>query len=73
MHAENFLINQGRDREAIEHVTENAPESDGVASFALVVEAVDAVDLSALVVAAEQEEVLGVLNFIAEQKADGFN
>ena len=36
----------------------------------LVVEAVDPVDRGALVVAAQQEEVLGVLDFVGQQQAD---
>ncbi len=37
----------------------------------LVVEAVDAVDGGALVVPAQQEEVLGVLDLVGQQQADG--
>lgn len=37
-----------------------------------VVEAVDAVDGSTFVVAAEKEEVFGVFDFVGEQEADGF-
>ena len=37
----------------------------------LVVEAVDAVDRRALVVATQQEEVFGVLDLVSEQQADG--
>jgi len=37
----------------------------------LVVEAVDAVDGGALVIAAQQEEVLRVLDLVREQQADG--
>ena len=35
------------------------------------VEAIDASDIGALVVAAEQEEVLGELELVAEQEEDG--
>ena len=65
MHAENFFVNQGSNGQAIEHVTEYSPESDGVAALALIVEAVDTVDLCTLMVAAEQEEILWVLYFVA--------
>jgi hypothetical protein len=37
-----------------------------------IVEAVDAVDRRALVVSSENEEVLGVLNFVRQEQADGF-
>ena len=65
MHAENFLVNQGSNWQAIEYITEYSPESDGVAALALIVEAVDTVDLCALVISAEQEEILWVLYFVA--------
>ena len=36
-----------------------------------IVEAVDAVDAGALVVSAQQEEVLGIFDFVGQQEADG--
>ena len=66
MHAENFLINQRSYWQAIEDIAEHAPESDRVAALALIVEAVDAVDLGALVIATQQEEILRVLYFVAQ-------
>ena len=41
-----------------------------MSALALVVEAVDAVDGSTLVVASQQEEVLGVLDLVRKQEAD---
>lgn len=40
-------------------------------ALTLVVEAVDAVDGGTLVVAPEQEEVLGVFDLVGQQQADG--
>ena len=62
MHAEDLLVDDRGDREAVEAVGERLPELDVVPALALVVEAVDAVDRRALVVAAQQEEVLRVLD-----------
>ena len=73
VHAEDFLVNESSDRQTVENVTENAPESDGVSTLALVIEPVNAIDLSTLVIASQQEEVLGVLNLVAQQKAHCFN
>ena len=70
MHAENLLINERCDGEAVEDVAEDSPESNGVSTLALIVEAIDAIDLSALVIASQEEEVLGVLDLVAEEKAD---
>lgn len=46
----------------------SAPEAQ---PLTLIVEAVDAVDAGTLVVPTEQEEVLGVLDLIGQQQADG--
>jgi len=68
MHAKNFLIDESCDRQAVKHVTEDAPESNGVTSLAFVVEAVNTVDLGTFMVSSEEEEVLGVLNFVAKKQ-----
>lgn len=46
--------------------------SVGVSLLTLIVETVDAVDGSTLMVAPEQEKVLWVFNLVGQQKADGF-
>ena len=73
MHAENFLVNHGRNREAIEHIAEYAPKSDRESTLALIIEAIDSVDLGTLVVTSKQEEVLRVLDFVAKKETDCFN
>ena len=73
MHAENFLVDQSGDWEAVEYIREDLPESDGVPTFALIVEPIDSVNLGALVVSSEQEEVLRVLHLVAEKEADALN
>ena len=50
MHAEDLLINDGSDRETVETVSESFPQLDVVSSLALIVEPVNSVDGSALVV-----------------------
>lgn len=71
MHGEDLLIDDGSNGEAVEAVGEGFPQLDVVPSLALVVEAVNAVDRGALVVAAQDEEVFGVLDLVCEQQADG--
>jgi hypothetical protein len=71
VHREDLLIDDSSDRKAVEAVGEGLPQLDVVSSLALVVEAVDAVDGSALVVTAEDEEVLGVLDLVCEEQTDG--
>lgn len=68
VHAEYLFVNNGRNGETVETVGEGLPELNVVSALALVVESVDSVDGSALVVASQQEEVLGILNFVGEEK-----
>lgn len=72
MHGEDLLVNDGGDGQAVEAVGECLPQLDVVSSLALIVETVDAVDRGALVVTAEDEEVLGVLDLVGKKQADGF-
>ena len=73
MHAEDLLINQGGYGQAVEHITEDAPESDRVAALALIIETVDSIDLGTLVIASKQEEILRILDFVAKEKANSFD
>ena len=70
MHGENLLVDDSGDGQAVEAVRECFPQLDVVATLALVVEAVDAVDRGAFVVPAQNEEVLGVLDLVGQQEAD---
>ena len=71
MHAENFVVDKGCDRHAVEDILKLLPHANGVAALAFVVEAIDAVDLSALVVTAQQEEVFLELDFVCQEQDDG--
>lgn len=71
MHGEDLLVDDGGNRQAVEAVGESLPQLDVVAPLALVVETVDTVDGCALVVTAEDEEVLRVLDLVREKQADG--
>lgn len=61
-HVADLFIDQRRNRQAVEAVCEGLPEADGVAPLAFVVKAVNAVDRRTLVVAAQQKEILWVLD-----------
>lgn len=71
MHGENLLVNDRSNWQAVEAIRKCLPQLDVVASLALVVEAVDAIDGSALVVAAEDEEIFRVLDLVCQQQTDG--
>ena len=66
MHANDFIIDDGRTGQAIESVAELLPHFDGEAAAAFIVESVDAVNAGAFVVAAEQKEIFGVLDFVGK-------
>jgi len=71
MHAEDLLVNDGSNWQAVEAVGESLPQLDVVSSLALVVEPINSVNGSTLVVSSEEEEVLGVLDLVGEEEADG--
>lgn len=71
MHAEDLVIDESRNWHAVEHVLEFLPDSDTVAPLALVIEAVHSVNLTALVVSAQQEKVFSVLDLVCHQEHDG--
>ena len=71
VHGEDLLVDDGSDGQAVEAISESLPKLDVVSSLALIVETVDAVDGGTLVVAAQDEEVLGVLDLVGQEKADG--
>ena len=71
VHGEDLLVNDGGNGQAVEAVGESLPQLDVVSSLALIVETVYEVDGGTLVVAAQDEEVLGVLDLVGQEKADG--
>lgn len=66
VHSKDLLINDGGDRQAVKAVRERLPQLDVVPTLALVVETVDAVDRGALMVATQDEEVLGILDLVGQ-------
>jgi hypothetical protein len=71
VHGEDLLVNDGGNGQAVEAVGKCLPKLDVVTPLALIVEAVDAVDGGALVVATQNEEVLRVLDLVGKEQADG--
>jgi hypothetical protein len=71
VHGENLLVDDSSDGKAVEAIGKGLPELNVIATLALVVEAIDTVDRSTLVVTSQNEEVLGVLDLVGEEQADG--
>jgi hypothetical protein len=72
VHAEDLLINDSSDGQTVKAVGEGLPKLDVVAALALIIEAIDTVDGGAFVVSSQEEEVLGVLDLVGEEKTDSF-
>ena len=70
MHTQDLIIDESGDGHAVKDVLEFFPDADGVAAFALVVETVDSIDLAALVISSQQEEVLLELDFVGQEEND---
>ena len=71
MHTEDFIVNECCNWKAIKTVREYFPKLDVVPPFALVVEAVDAIDACTLVVTSEQKEIFWELDLVSEQETNG--
>ena len=70
MHTQDLIIDESGDGHAVEDVLELFPDADGVAALAFVVETVDSIDLAALVISSQQEEVLLELDFVGQEEND---
>lgn len=70
MHRKNLFVDDSGNRKAVEAVGKGLPKLDVVPALALVIEAVDTVDGRTLVVATQNEEVLGILDLVGKQKAN---
>ena len=68
VNAENLLRNNSCNGECVECIHESLPDFDIASPFAFIVEAVYTCNVGAFVVAAEEEEVLGELELVAEQE-----
>lgn len=73
MHAQNLVINQSGNWQAVEHVNELLPDFDRESSLAVVVESVHSVNLGDLMVTSEQEEVFRVLDLEGEEQTESLD
>ena len=72
MHAENFVVDQRGNRNAVENILELLPDADGVAALTLVIKPIYPVDLAALVVTSEKEEILLILTLVGQEQDNNF-
>jgi len=67
MHAQNLIIYQCGNGHTVENILELFPDADAVASLALVIEPINPVDLTAFVVASQQEKVLLIFDLVRQK------
>jgi hypothetical protein len=73
MHTQNPIINQSRNRQAIEAINESFPQFNIISSFTcinkrltLIIKPINSIDRGALVVSSEKEKVSGVFYFVGQ-------
>lgn len=72
MHAENFIINKSSNWHTVKDILEFFPEADTIPVLALVIETIDSINLTALVITAQQEEILLKFNLVGEKQYNSF-
>lgn len=71
MHRENFLVDDCCNRQAVEAISERLPQLDVISSLAFIVESIYAVNRCTLVISAQDEEILWILDLVREEQANG--
>lgn len=72
VHTQDLIVDERSNWQAIEAVCEHLPQFNSVSSFALIIKSVNAVNTCTLVVATEEEEVLGELDLVSEKETHCF-
>ena len=72
MHSKDLLVDNRRNREAIETVGKCLPQLDVISSFAFVIKPVDAVDRRAFMVPAKDKEIFRVFDLVCQKETNGF-
>lgn len=67
MHADDLIIDQPNAWELLEHITKDPPKFNIIPSLAFIKEPIDSVHGLAFMVSSEQEEVIGIFDFISKQ------
>ena len=67
MYAENLVLDDGGEGQTIKDVDKHLPRFGGQSTLTLIVEAVHLGDISRLVVTPQHEEVVWILDLVAEQ------
>jgi hypothetical protein len=69
VHGKDLLVNDCRDRQAIEAVRERLPQLDVVPPLAFIVKAIDTIDGCTFMVSTENEEILWIFDLVCQEQA----
>ena len=72
MHTQYLIVNYCCHGKTIKAISERFPEFDVVASLAFIIKTVNPIYTGTLMVSAEEEKVLGVLDFVSKHQANSF-
>ena len=72
MHAQNFVVDNGCDRQTIKTISEDFPQLNCMAALTFIVKPIDAVNGRTLMITSQKEKVFWVLDFVSQKKAHGF-
>ena len=70
VHAQNLFIDERGGRQRVKAVRKCLPQAHGESPLALIVKPVNPIDGGALVIPAQQEEVLRIPNLVREEEAN---
>ena len=68
MHAEDLVVDEGRDGHAVEDILELLPDANGISALAFIIESVNTIDLATFVIASQKEEVLLELGLVGKKQ-----
>ena len=68
VHAEDLVVDEGRDGHAVEDILELLPDANGISALAFIIESVNTIDLATFVIASQKEEVLLELGLVGKKQ-----
>ena len=73
MHADNPVVDQSGHWKTLETIRKCPPETNTVTTFALVIEAIDLVNVVGFMIASKEKEVVGIFYFVRKKEANTLN
>lgn len=73
MHADNPVVDQRGHWHTLEAIRKGSPETDAIATFALVVEAIDLVNVVGFMIASKEKEIVRIFYFVRKKETNALN